>query len=342
VIGCAISALAVYYLLQQVSLEQVAEMLSHARPLPIAVVVLSVVASLLGRALRWQVYFLPERRVPLRPLLSTLTISYMASTFLPFRAGELVRAVFLGQREALPVPRIVGTILLEKLFDFLGIGMLLVALLATAPDLPVEARLAGQLIVVVILAGFGCVVGLAMWREPTLAVLRFADRHLPFGLAERPRLEPAARQFAEGTDSLRQPRLWIPLLSWTAIVWVFSVLASWGGTAALDLRPSLAALIFLSVLPAAGQAVPSSPGYVGVYHAAAVVALTSFGIDQVSAFGTAVLIHAFSYGILVVLGVAALWIDGYSVADLLVGVRGRGSAVGADPDLAQPLAPNAP
>jgi uncharacterized membrane protein YbhN (UPF0104 family) len=112
------------------------------------------------------------------------------------------------------------------------------------------------------------------------------------------------------------------LLGWTALTWSLSVVGSWAGTAALDLRPGLAALIFLSVLPSAGQAVPSSPGYVGVYHAAAVVALTSFGVDQTSALGTAVLIHAASYGILVVLGLMALWVDGYSVGDLLSSVRG--------------------
>jgi glycosyltransferase 2 family protein len=315
--------------------------LSHAQPFPILMVVLSVVGSLLARALRWQVYFLPQRRVPFRPLLSTLTISYMASTFLPFRAGELVRAVFLGQREALPVPRIVGTILLEKLFDFLAIGGLLVVLLAMAPDLPIEARLAGQLIVAVILVGFGCVVGLAVWRDQTLRVLQLVDRHLPFRVSERLRLDSMARQFAEGTDSLRDARLWVPLLGWTTVTWVLSIVGGWAGTAALDLRPSLAALIFLSVLPSAGQAVPSSPGYVGVYHAAAVLALTSFGIDQVSAFGTAVLIHAFSYGILVVLGLAALWVDGYTVTDLLVGVRGSGLGVGSSPDRPpQSLTPN--
>ena len=308
--------------------------------MPLILVVLTVVGSLLARALRWQVYFLPQRHVPFRPLLSTLTISYMASTFLPFRAGELVRAVFLGRREALPVPRIVGTILLEKLFDFLAIGVMLVVLLAIAPDLPIQARLAGNLIVLVILIGFGSVVALAVWREHALRALALVDRYLP-----RIRLEPIARQFAEGTDSLRRAGLWVPLLGWTCVTWVLSVAGGWAGTAALDLRPGVAALIFLSVLPSAGQAVPSSPGYVGVYHAAAVLALTSFGIDPVSAFGVAVLIHAFSYGILVVLGLLALWVDGYSLGDLAVGVRGSGSGVGPSPERSvdrapQSLAPN--
>ena len=317
------------------SLEQLGVILSGAHPLPILFILVTVMVSLLTRAARWQVYFLPKRRVPFRPLLSTLTISYMASTFLPFRVGELVRAVFLGQRESLAVPRILGTILLEKLFDFLAIGVMLVALLATG-TVPPEARLAGQFIVLVILVGFGFVVALAVWRGPTLGALAMVDHHLPLGLGQRVALERIARQFAEGTDSLREPRLWLPLLGWTAITWLSSVVGGWAGTAAVDLQPGLPALTFLAVLTSSGQAVPSSPGYVGVYHAAAVLALTRYGVDQAPALAAAVLIHAFSYGILVVLGLVALWVDGYSISDLLSSARGsavvRGTPVPLAPD----------
>lgn len=333
-IGCAISALAIYYLLQQVSLEQLGQVLGRARLVPILFILLTVVGSLFTRAARWQVFFLPARHVPFRPLVSTLAISYMASTFLPFRAGELIRAVFLGQRESLAIPRVVGTIVLEKLFDFLAIGVMLLVLLAIAP-VPNEARLAGTSIASVILIGFGCVVGLAIWRGPTLALLALVDRHLPFGLSRRVRFEPIARDFAEGTDALRVPALWVPLLGWTAITWACSLAGAWAGTAALGVQPGVGALIFLSVLPSAAQAVPSSPGYVGVYHAAATFALTSFGVDPAEALGVAVLIHALSYGILVVLGLVVLWVDGYSIADLLTGIRGT-----AVPSPAVRLAPD--
>jgi len=332
-IGFAVSALAVYYLLQQVSLEDLSQVLGRAQPVPIAVVVVCVLASLLTRAARWQIYFLPQRRVPFSPLFGTLAISYMASTFLPLRAGELVRAVFLGQRQVIAVPRIVGTILLEKLFDFLAIGVMLALLVAVTPSLPEGAQVAGKAIATVILIGFGFVVALAVWRRPTLNVVSFVERHVPFGLGRRLRFEHAATQFAEGTDSLRELRLWIPLLAWTTITWAFSIGSGWAGTLALGLQPGLAALVFLIVLTSTGQAVPSSPGYVGVYHAAAVFALTQFGVDPTTALGVAVLTHALSYGSLVVVGLIALWTGGYTVRDVLAGVGAPMTAI-ADPALA--------
>ena len=318
--------------MRQVSLEDLGQVLGRAQPLPIVVAVVCVLASLVTRAARWQIYFLPQRRIPFSPLLGTLAISYMASTFLPLRAGELVRAVFLGQRQVIAVPRIVGTILLEKLFDFLAIGVMLAVLVAATPSLPEAAQVAGKLIATVILVGFGFVVALAVLRVPTLRVIRFVEQHIPFGIGRRLRLEHAATQFAEGTDSLREVRLWVPLLVWTAVTWSFSIGSGWGGAQALGIQPGLAALVFLIVLTSTGQAVPSSPGYVGVYHAAAVFALTQFGVDPPTALGVAVLTHALSYGSLVVVGLIALWTGGYTMRDVLAGVGGRGSTL-ADPAL---------
>ena len=300
-------------------------MLSQAQPLPIALVVVFVIGSLVTRAARWQIYFLPDRAIPFGPLLGTLSISYMASTFLPLRAGELVRAVFLSQRQAVPIPRVVGTILLEKLFDFLAIGVML-ALLVALPSqtaLPDTAQAAGKFIITVIVVGFGFVLALAVWRAPTLRLVGLIQTHLPFGLGQMVPLEAAARQFADGTDSLREPRLWIPLLGWTTITWIFSVGTAWAGAAALNVQPGLPALLFLTVATSVSQAVPSSPGYVGVYHAAASFALQAFGVDAATAIGIAVVTHAFSYGSLVIVGLVALWTGGYTFADLLSGMRGH-------------------
>jgi uncharacterized protein (TIRG00374 family) len=310
----------------QIPLERLVVELAHAKQLPIVVVVVCVMGSLATRVARWQVYFLPARRVALGPLLSTLSISYMASTFLPLRAGELVRPVFLGQRERIPIPRVFGTILLEKLFDFLAIGVMLALLVALTPSLPPTAVAAGTLIASVILLGFGFVVGLALWREPTLRLVRALEARLPFGLGDHVRLERAAAHFAEGTDSLREPRLWIPLLGWTLVTWLFAIGSIWAGVAALGAQPPFAALVFVTVATSATQAVPSSPGYVGVYHAAASEALKAFGVDPATALAIAVITHAFSYGSLVIVGLIALWTGGYTFDELLSSVRLRAAS----------------
>jgi len=320
-VGCAVSVLAVYLLLQQVRPEAVAEAISHANPRFLVVLCVTVVLSLITRAARWQVLFLPRYRVPFRPALATLSISYMASTFLPLRAGELVRAVLLGRQESIAVPSVIGTILLEKLFDFLALGVMLGILIAITPDLPVLAQIGGATILTVILAGFGFVVALAIWRAPTLAAIKIVEDLVPFQLGHRFKLEKAARDFAEGTDSLQSGELWVRLLFWTGVTWLCSLGSMWAGMQAVGITPLWGPLLFVVVVTSTGQAVPSSPGYVGVYHFLATQALVAFGIPEASAAAFAVLTHAFSYGTLVIAGLIALWTGGYSLSDLFAGMR---------------------
>jgi uncharacterized protein (TIRG00374 family) len=340
VVGLAVSALAITLLVQQIQLDKVVQVLGTARPLWVIVLVVTVVLAILCRAARWQVFFLPHLKVPFPPLYGTLAISYMASTFLPLRAGEFVRAVFLSSRESIAIPLVIGTILLEKLFDFLAIGVMLAILLLMAPpQLPAAATVVGTTILTVIVVGFGWVVALAVWREPTLRFVRFFQDSLPFRAGERLRLEAMARQFAEGTDSLRVWRLWIPLLAWTALTWLCSLVSTWAGLEALDVHPGIAAVLFVLVLTSSGQAVPSSPGYVGVFHAAATAALVAFGVDPATALACAILLHAFTYGTLVVLGLIALWTGGYSFSDLRIGLSGRSNTTARTEPLS--LAPDA-
>jgi uncharacterized protein (TIRG00374 family) len=331
---------AIYFLLQQVSLEQLGLALTRAQLLPIVVFVVGVIGSIVTRAIRWGIYFLPDRRVAFRPLFGTLAISYMASTFLPLRAGELLRPVFLGQRANLSLARVVATILLEKLFDFLALGVML-ALLVAIPDpahpLPDLARAAGVTIATFILVGFGFVVGLAVLRNPTLSLVRFVESRLPLRLGGKLRLEMHARHFAEGTDSLRVPRVWLLLLIWTTITWSIALACGWLGALALGVQLGLPAVLFLTVLTSTGQAVPSSPGYLGVYHAAATVALSSFGVPTDLALAIAFVSWAVTYGTLVVLGLVALWTGGYTLGDVLAGVRGQGSRVSRAPVVTDPL-----
>ena len=322
IVGFAISVLAIYLLLQSVSVKDLAGVFGRGvQPLMLGFLVLMILLSLATRALRWQVYFLPALRVPFNPLVGTLAISYMASTILPLRAGELVRAVFLGQRAQVSVPLVIGTILLEKLFDFLAIAVLLLLLVSLAP-LPAPAVVAGTSTGVFILCGFAFVVALAIWREPSLRVLAVVNSLLPFRLGERLRLDSVARQFAEGTDSLRVARLWIPMLGWTAVTWVLSLVATWAGCLALGVQPGLPAVLSVVIITSSSQAVPSSPGHVGVYHLAASKALESFGVDAPTALAIAIVTHAFSYGSLVVAGLVALWTGGYSFSEVLASVKG--------------------
>jgi glycosyltransferase 2 family protein len=79
---------------------------------------------------------------------------------------------------------------------------------------------------------------------------------------------------------------------------------------------ALAAAAFVQVVVALGATVPSSPGYVGVYHAAAVQALAAFGVPPNEALAYALVSHAANFGLLIIIGVFYLWREGLSLGQL--------------------------
>jgi uncharacterized membrane protein YbhN (UPF0104 family) len=197
----------------------------------------------------------------------------------------------------------------------------MLAFLIAQPSLPDAAHYGGAFIVTVIVAGFGFIVSMALWRDPTLKVVGRVERALPLNLGSRLHLVDSIRHFAEGTDSLREPRVWVSVLAWTAVTWTCALASTMAGMLALDVHLPFEAVVLVVVATSTLQAVPSSPGYVGVYQFAVTEALAFFGVDRNTGLGIAILTWGFSYGSLVIVGLIALWTGGYTFGDLLKGTR---------------------
>jgi uncharacterized membrane protein YbhN (UPF0104 family) len=95
-----------------------------------------------------------------------------------------------------------------------------------------------------------------------------------------------------GLDGIRSSSHRTPLVVWTMLVWILPALAAWVGLWAMDLDlPFLAAWVVLAFV-GVGISVPSAPGYIGVFHYAAVLALAVFDVARPAALGYAIVFHA--------------------------------------------------
>ncbi len=67
--------------------------------------------------MRWKIMMEPMGYYPstANTFYSTLC-GYLANTFIP-RAGEIFRCTLLGRYEKIPVNKLIGTILIERVFD---------------------------------------------------------------------------------------------------------------------------------------------------------------------------------------------------------------------------------
>jgi uncharacterized membrane protein YbhN (UPF0104 family) len=73
---------------------------------------------------------------------------------------------------------------------------------------------------------------------------------------------------------------------------------------------------YLLVVQAVGVAIPSSPGFVGTYHAAVVAGLAAFGIQQEESLSYAILAHFIMVVPIILYGTFLLWRDHLSLQSL--------------------------
>jgi len=83
-------------------------------------IVVCVGILLLGYLLRaygWSVLMRPIKKGPLSVFFSSLSIGFMCNALLPFRLGEIVRAVILGKSLSVSTSAVFMTVLVERLID---------------------------------------------------------------------------------------------------------------------------------------------------------------------------------------------------------------------------------
>jgi uncharacterized membrane protein YbhN (UPF0104 family) len=113
--------------------------------------------------------------------------------------------------------------------------------------------------------------------------------------------------FLDGLAFARNPvtLAWVSL--WTVVQWSISAstvtlalvaVGIWGATPYELLQMTLLVLVATNL----SMAIPSAPGYVGVFHGAFVATLALFGVSESAATAAAVVEHALVFGVFIVGG----------------------------------------
>jgi uncharacterized protein (TIRG00374 family) len=298
-IGAAISVVAIWLVLRSVDVGQTIEILRAADLGWIVLVAAFVVVDLLTRALRWQRLVAPIGHVGFLPMLAYLLIGYLANNVLPARLGELVRSHYLGDREGLSRTTTLGTVVVERVVDFV-----VVVAIASAAILVLSVRgiVANAVLVGVALAALlaaAIAIGVAAHRLPgaeRIAVL--AGRW--------PRVMDLAGKLRGGLAVAGRPRtlgeaLALSLLAWGATVLAF---AAAGQAVGIELTIGQASLLAAGV--ALVTAIPAGPANLGTFELAAVEIAKAVGVPPHEAFAIALLVHATILALTSVGGLVAL------------------------------------
>jgi uncharacterized protein (TIRG00374 family) len=103
------------------------------------------------------------------------------------------------------------------------------------------------------------------------------------------------RKFAEGLSVLRNPKHFAAVFLWTLLHWLVQPLAFWLGFKAFGIDVPLIATLFVQGAIVLAVALPSTPGFVGLFEGGAVASLAVYGIDGTSALTWALVFHIASF-----------------------------------------------
>jgi hypothetical protein len=231
----------------------------------------------------------------------------MANNVLPARAGEVARAFALTREERrVSFAAALASLAVDRLFDAVVVLLLLFAALLD-PAFPAGARIYGQTIPALARGLIGITTVLVVALYVAVAVPDLLQRVWAV-VARRlaPRFEQrgarAIAAFVEGLGVLRHPGRFAGVFLWTLAHWLLAVVSLWIGFRAVGIRAPFSAALFLNGLSSVASALPSSPGFFGVFESVAKVSLQLYGVDPTLAISWALGYHVLTFIPITVLG----------------------------------------
>jgi glycosyltransferase 2 family protein len=337
-LGTALAASLLGLFLYNTDFGQMRAALAQAKLWPILLACALQASTFTFRAWRWRL-LLGERgkHVPFWSLFHIAAIGFMLNNFVPRGTGELARSYLLGRNYRTGISTTFATIVLERLFDFLTVLVLLATLLAGfdlpfAQEGPLSAerfRFVGWLVSAGTL-GLAVMLGLLFARASfVLGVFRRILRPLSEALADK--VLGLLETFIEGLHCLTSFRALVGVVFHSVLLWATLFATFLLVQYAFNFQLPITAPMLILVLSVFSMFVPS-PGGVGAMHFAVMQGLKLFGVAAGPAQAMAIVLHASGYVPVSLTGLVSLRLEG-------LGLRQLGSAEEAAEQAVHPASP---
>jgi uncharacterized protein (TIRG00374 family) len=254
------------------------------------------------RGIRWRVLLSAEKVLSPWTAFWGVCVGYLGNNFLPARAGELIRSALIAKRTEISISFALATALTERLVDVPVLVILGLLALPIVPGIP--DWIVGAVRVMTLLS----VVGMsALLVAPRLdAQLAALIRRLPLNAGWHQRAINATNQFLQGTRAFQHPARAFRFLLLTLVIWSLDTVGTIWTAAAFGFTLTPAESVLLLTALGLSSAVPSTPGYVGIYQFVALTVLPPFGFTQNSALVFILTLQALTYSVSIVFGLIGL------------------------------------
>lgn len=302
VLGAVITLLLLWWVLRDVSPSEVFAELRGASPWWLASAVILATFSFVLRALRWRVLLEPGHEgSSFEARFGATCTGFAANNLFPARLGELIRAYVLSRVAVVPFGASVGSLVVERVLDGLVLATFLVVpiLLPGFPlgDVDSAAAIQRAALVASVVFAFGFVVLWATARNPSGALRLWGNtggRLVPHRFEAR--LDALVETFVHGLGSLGRLGVLLRAVGWSFVVWFCLAGSIWAGLLAFGVTaPGFLGAAFLQAVIAFSVAVPSTPGFFGVFEAGARIGLQPWDVADPTIVGFATSYHILTF-----------------------------------------------
>lgn len=245
------------------------------------------------RSLRWRVLLNAEGSLDVVTVFCANMVGNLSNNFLPARAGEVVRSLLISNRSRLSKTYVLTTALSERLMDVMA--LVLASGLALWSVNPKPQWMAGAFRTMALLGLAGAIGAVALPR-----IARFWKSS---ALVER-----IMSQVVLGLRAFHDWRRFSQFSGLTVALWLSDACATVVGGWALGLHVSFPVAVLLLTGLGFASALPSTPGFVGIYQFIYVSILTMFGVSRDGALAFALVSQVMGYLVTLALGGPAFYL----------------------------------
>lgn len=313
--GLAVSLVSISLLIYFVDLQKFWLAIKEAQIWLIVTGVLLTIVWLLIRGIAWKTILRDQGTYA--DVFFTVNEGYLLNNFLPFRLGEIGRALLLSNKAQIDFWEILSSIVVERSFDLALASGLLLSTLPFVTGAP-WAMQAALTVGAITLLFFLCLFLLTKQRQKAD---NFLAQFKQTGSSWFNRIKSMIGGLLTGFEILRDNHQFIRAAIWMVANWLLGIVQYFVFLRAfITEAPILWACFSLGVV-ALGVAAPSSPGAIGVMELSLVAALSVFGVNPSAALAYAISLHISQYIITGIIGSYALGKDGETLSGLYKKVR---------------------
>lgn len=308
-----LSSVCLLYTFKDVQFSKLYELLGQTDFKYIALWELIFVLGTFLRVLRWK-FLVNQNAVGFKDLYHSLNVGNLASTILPFRAGEFVRPYYLSQWTNVSFPKVFVSVVIERIFDVLGMFTMFFYFVSGVNNIPAFILISAN--------GLGLItamliIGMIISRIFPDYIKSFSNvilNFLPNKFSSK--MMHIVDEVIEGLSSIKSFKQLFIIISITLIIWI-SYAASFGIVlSALNKEYSIVIGAVTCVFVGLAIAAPNAPGFLLTFELGSSAALAVFAYHGEFSLAYALIAHSLQLFSTILIGIFSLWSKGLSISKL--------------------------